>query len=58
MPVTKEAIEARSLQLQRQAEKLQNDLNATLGALQDCNYWMAQLKAESDNQDSQSKETA
>lgn len=47
--ITKEQIQARAAQLQRQAERLQNDLNATLGALQDCNYWLEQLDASKDN---------
>lgn len=46
MAITKEQIQARSVQLQKQAEKLQNDLNATLGALQDCNYWLSQIEAD------------
>jgi hypothetical protein len=44
--ITKEQIQTRIVQLQKQAEKLQNDLNATLCALQDCGYWMEQLKKE------------
>jgi hypothetical protein len=30
--------------LQKQAERLRSDLDATLGALQDCGYWLEQLK--------------
>ena len=43
MVITKELIQLRSAQLQKQAEKLQSDLNATIGAIQDCNFWLAQL---------------
>jgi len=30
--------------LQKQAERLRSDMDATLGALQDCGYWLEQLK--------------
>jgi hypothetical protein len=43
MEITKEAIQARADSLQKQAEKLRGDLNAVIGALQDCGYWLAQL---------------
>jgi hypothetical protein len=46
MGITKEQIQIRIRALQQQAEKLQNDLNATLGAIQDCNFWIAQLAVE------------
>lgn len=42
--ITKQHIERRAAELQKRAEKLQSDLNATIGALQDCGYWMEQLK--------------
>lgn len=42
--ITKEHIERRAADLQKRAEKLQSELNATLGALQDCGYWLEQLR--------------
>ena len=44
MVVTKEVVQERLEALKKQAEKLQADLNATVGAVQDCNYWLAQLE--------------
>ena len=44
MAITKEQIEARKAQLQASIEKKQADLNAMAGALQDCNFWLAQLE--------------
>ena len=49
--ITLQHIERRAAELQKRAEKLQSDLNATLGALQDCGYWMEQLKGESNEPD-------
>jgi hypothetical protein len=46
MKITKDQIQTRIRALQQQAEKLQNNLNATLGAIQDCNFWLAQLAVE------------
>lgn len=43
MQVTKEIIEARRKELIEQLEKLSADRNATLGAIQDCNYWLATI---------------
>jgi hypothetical protein len=45
MQITREKLEARRKMLSEQFEKLSADRNATLGALQDCNYWIAQLDA-------------
>ena len=42
MFITKEMLEARRKELIAQFEKLSADRNATLGALQDCEYWLAQ----------------
>lgn len=49
--ITREHIERRASELQKRAEKLQSDLNATLGAIQDCGYWMEQLKGEPNEPD-------
>jgi hypothetical protein len=42
--ITREVIMERVQSLQKQAERLRSDLDATLGALQDCGYWLEQLK--------------
>jgi prefoldin subunit 5 len=42
--ITREIIMERVQHLQKQAERLRSDLDATLGALQDCGYWLEQLK--------------
>ena len=44
MMITREVIMDRVQSLQKQAERLRSDLDATLGALQDCGYWLEQLK--------------
>lgn len=44
MTITKESILRRAKELQEQADKLRSDLSATLGALQDCGYWLSQLE--------------
>jgi hypothetical protein len=44
--ITREVIMDRAQSLQKQAERLRSDLDATLGALQDCGYWLEQLKQE------------
>lgn len=43
MVITKEQIEARKKALLSSIEKKQADVNAMLGALQDCEYWLTQL---------------
>ena len=43
MEITKEAIQARKQKLLEQVQQLDANRNATLGALQDCEYWLAQL---------------
>lgn len=48
MLITKEQIEARKAQLQASIERAQADLNAKAGALQDCNFWLAQLEKPED----------
>ena len=47
--ITREMIMERAQQLQKQAERLRSDLDATLGALQDCGYWLEQLKQQEGN---------
>ena len=42
--ITREMIMERVQSLQKQAERLRSDLDATLGALQDCGYWLEQLQ--------------
>jgi hypothetical protein len=42
--ITREVILERVQSLQKQTERLRSDLDATLGALQDCGYWLEQLK--------------
>jgi hypothetical protein len=42
--ITRELVMERVQSLQKQAERLRSDLDATLGALQDCGYWLEQLK--------------
>ena len=42
--ITREMVMERVERLQKQAERLRSDLDATLGALQDCGYWLEQLK--------------
>ena len=42
--ITREVIMERVQNLQKQAERLRSDLDATLGALQDCGYWLKQLE--------------
>jgi prefoldin subunit 5 len=41
--ITREAIEARLQQLQQEATEIRANLNAYEGAIQDCQYWLAQL---------------
>lgn len=42
--ITREIVMERVQSLQKQAERLRSDLDATLGALQDCGYWLKQLE--------------
>lgn len=46
MVISKEAIEARIAELVKQEQALRADLNAVVGALQDCGYWKAMLEKE------------
>ena len=43
MEITRQAVEDRRKQLVEQFEKLKSDSTAVFGAIQDCNYWLAQL---------------
>ena len=43
MEITKGALEQRRQQLMVQFEKLKSDQDAVSGAIQDINYWIAQL---------------
>lgn len=47
--ITREMVMERVERLQKQAERLRSDLDATLGALQDCGYWLEQLKQQEAN---------
>ena len=40
MTILKSKVQARITELQEQFERLSNDLNATLGAIQDSTYWL------------------
>jgi hypothetical protein len=42
-PITKEAIEQRKAQLLKSVEGQKADLAATLGAVQDCDAWLAEI---------------
>jgi hypothetical protein len=42
--MTKESIEQRKVELQKQLEQIQATGNAVVGAIQDCDYWLSQLE--------------
>jgi len=44
--ITKEAIEKRLVELQKELEQTQANGNAIIGAMQDCRYWLAELEIE------------
>ena len=44
MAIDKETIEARIAELIKREQALRADLNAVIGAIQDCNYWKAALE--------------
>jgi hypothetical protein len=44
-PITQEALEARLADLERGRVQAIANLNAYDGAIQECNYWLGQLKA-------------
>jgi hypothetical protein len=56
--ITREIIMERVQSLQKQAERLRSDLDATLGALQDCGYWLEQLKQQEANDGSDLSQTS
>jgi hypothetical protein len=47
--MTKETIEKHIIELQKQLEQINANGNAVVGAIQDCNYWLAELDKESTN---------
>ena len=44
--MTREQIEARLAQLRKELDQTYANVNAYLGAIQDCEFWLAQLDAE------------
>jgi len=44
--MNKEQIEARLAELNKELQQLTANANAVNGAIQDCEYWLAQLDAE------------
>lgn len=44
--MTKEAIKKRLAELQKELEQINANGNAVMGAIQDCQYWLAQLDVE------------
>lgn len=44
--MTEELIKARIAELMAQAEQMRANLNALSGAIQDCEYWLEQVKKE------------
>ena len=46
MQITKEMLEARLTQLRAGLAKAQADVNATSGAIEDCEYWLAEISRE------------
>ena len=42
--MTKEKIEKRKAELLQQIEQVKNQYNALLGAVQDCDYWLKEIK--------------
>jgi hypothetical protein len=43
MGITKDAINSRVAELVKKEQELRSELNAVIGAIQDCGYWLAQL---------------
>jgi hypothetical protein len=43
MVITKDAINSRVAELVKKEQELRSELNAVIGAIQDCGYWLAQL---------------
>jgi hypothetical protein len=44
--MNREQIEARLAELRKEMEQLHANANAVSGAIQDCEYWLAQIDAE------------
>ena len=44
--MNKASVEARKEDLQRQREQLVANINAVVGALQDCDYWLSVIEEE------------
>lgn len=53
MAITRKQIEERLAQYKQAEQVLQNDLNATRGAIQDCDHWLKVL----DEEEAQSEAT-
>jgi hypothetical protein len=49
--MTREQIEARLAELRKELEQVYANVNAYLGAIQDCEYWLAQLDEEENKGD-------
>lgn len=56
MAITKEAIQTRLKELKATREKLQADINAYDGAIQDCKYWLAEAKEKEKNEEEEKEE--
>lgn len=41
--ITREAIEARLARLRAEYRQLEANANATMGAIQDCEFWLAEM---------------
>ena len=52
-PITRAQVETRLAQLRNGLEDLQSKVLATSGAIQDCEYWLAQLSNSGENDDNQ-----
>jgi len=55
MQVTLEQVQARKGQLIQRKEQLNADLNATIGAIQDCEYWQGVLEKQEDQEKERSE---
>ena len=49
--ITREMIEARKKQLERERDELIAKIHAYTGALQDCEYWLEQVDKQQDQAD-------
>ena len=48
MEITRELIEQRKAEYEQMKARLISDLDATVGAIQDCEYWLGELDKEAD----------